>query len=60
MVKEGSRWISDKTGQTFHVLSVIELEGHTWVHYILEDANDPKEFSCYLESFTPRFRKLPE
>lgn len=61
MVKEGSRWCSSD-GKIFHVLHVVELEGHTWVHYILEtsDQNINKEFSCYEESFVSRFTPLPE
>ena len=62
MVKEGSRW-SGSDGQKFHVIHVIELEGHTWVHYIKDktnDINEIREYSCYLESFLTRFRALPE
>jgi hypothetical protein len=59
MVKQGSRW-TDNVNKVFHVIDVVELEGNTWVHYILEDKNDPKEFSCYVESFLQRFRSLPE
>ena len=57
--KDGSKWTGG-TGDRFHVLSTIELEGHTWVHYIKEDAVDPREYSCYVESFLERFRELPE
>jgi hypothetical protein len=60
--KNGSKWSG--TGQDiFHVLHTIELEGHTWVHYIKEthkDTNEVREFSCYLESFLSRFNPLPE
>ena len=61
MVKEGSRWWSSD-GKIFHVMSVIEIEGHTWVHYILEtkDTTITKEFSCYQESFLLRFSPCPE
>jgi hypothetical protein len=61
MVKEGSKW-SGSNGQKFHVIHVIELEGHTWVHYIRD--NSPKdsirEYSCYIESFLSRFNLIPE
>ena len=58
--KNGSRWQGNGR-DTFHILSTIELEGRTWVHYIKDNATqDPKEFSCYLESFLERFRELPE
>jgi hypothetical protein len=58
--KNGSKWAG--SGQdTFHVLSTIELEGKTWVHYIKDNTQaDPREYSCYLESFLERFRELPE
>lgn len=61
MVKEGTKW-SSIDGKVFHVLHVVEIEGHTWVHYILEtkDTNVTKEFSCYQESFLSRFSPLPE
>ena len=59
MVKEGSRWSSIE-GKVFHVIHRIELEGNIWVHYILEDKNNPKEYSCYEESFLSRFNPLPE
>jgi hypothetical protein len=46
-------------GDIFHVLHTIELEGKTWIHYIKEDSKDPREYSCYLESFLERFREIP-
>jgi hypothetical protein len=61
--KVGSRWYADDIRQVFHVLHTIELEGHTWVHYIKDkttDINEIREYSCYLESFLTRFRALPE
>ena len=61
--KIGSRWSGNDTRQVFHVLHTIELDGHTWVHYIKEDTkdiNETREYSCYLESFLERFRALPE
>jgi hypothetical protein len=61
IVKEGSRWTGNN-GDLFHVLSVVELEGHTWVHYIKEKAPEDsnREYSCYIESFLSRFRAIPE
>jgi hypothetical protein len=58
MVKSGSKWVGNGN-EKFHVLDVIELEGHTWVHYIKENApeNAVREYSCYLESFLSRFRE---
>ena len=58
--KNGSKWAGSGR-DTFHVLSTIELEGKTWVHYIKDNTQaDPREYSCYLESFLERFRELPE
>lgn len=64
IVKEGSRWgTADR--KHFLVLSVTEIDGHTWVHYredrgIKVPAIECKEYSCYLESFIQRFNPLPE
>ena len=61
--KEGSKWSGTDSKDIFHVLHTIELEGHTWVHYIKEttkETNEPREYSCYVESFLQRFRPLPE
>jgi hypothetical protein len=60
MIKAGSKW-SSATGQEFRVISVVELEGHTWVHYIKENISedDIREYSCYIESFLDRFREQP-
>ena len=59
MVKQGSRW-TDNVNKVFHVIAVAEVNGHTWVHYLLEDSDNSKEYSCYIESFLQRFRSLPE
>ena len=60
MIRQGSKW-SNTNGQKFHVIHVIELEGHTWVHYIKENAPEDsnREYSCYEESFLSRFKELP-
>jgi hypothetical protein len=62
MVKEGSKWVSNSGHDRYHVIHIVELEGHTWVHYIKENApeDSTREYSCYLESFLSRFRALPE
>ena len=61
MIKEGSRWSSGDHG-VFRVLHTIEVEGHTWVHYIKDNAPEDRtrEYSCYQESFLSRFNPLPE
>jgi hypothetical protein len=62
MVKEGSKWVGTNDSSKYHVIHVVELDGHTWVHYIKENApeHETREYSCYLESFLGRFRPIPE
>lgn len=50
MIKVGSVWAAGD--REFTVLAVVELDGHTWVHY-----RDQKgqEYSCYEGAFTERF-----
>ena len=59
MVKVGSKWVG--VSDTFRVIHVVELEGHTWIHYIKENASEDsnREYSCYEESFLSRFREMP-
>lgn len=61
-VEVGSKWWGSQ-GKYFRVLSVTEVDGHTWVHYREDFGNkvpavECREFSCYLESFTARFSKI--
>lgn len=63
MIKIGSLW--ESVDKKFRVISVTEIEGHTWVHYredrgIKVPTIECKEYSCYEESFVVRFRQLPE
>ena len=63
-VKEGSLWRSTDD-KKFRVISVSEVEGHTWVFYREEPrkwapVSELKEYSCYVESFTHRFTRTPE
>jgi hypothetical protein len=51
--KDGSRWTSRDDRSVFRVLHTIELDGHTWIHYIQEWSD--REYSCYVESFLSRF-----
>ena len=53
-VKAGTRWRCSNN-KLFVVLDVVELEGHTWVHYRNEDNKEPSQYSCYQESFVARF-----
>jgi hypothetical protein len=55
----GSHW-SAGTDKKFIVIHVVEVDGHMWVHYRDAKGSEPKEYSCYLESFEQRFTKLPE
>jgi len=60
MVKVGSKWVGNENN-IFRVIQVIELEGHTWIHYIKENVPEElnREHSCYEESFLSRFREVP-
>lgn len=60
-IKQGTRWWSGQ-GKVFVVINTANIEGHDWVYYRMEQpVNDqPKEFSCYQESFLSRFTPLPE
>ena len=61
MIREGSKW-NGGDHKIFRVLHTIEVEGHTWVHYIKDNApeDETREYSCYQESFLSRFTPLPE
>lgn len=61
MIPQGSIWQS-ADGRKFQVITEVEVEGNSWVHYrrIDSEYDEPKEFSCYTESFISRFMKLPE
>jgi len=61
MITQGSIW-SSPDGRTFQVINEIEREGIAWVHYrrIDSEYDEPKEFSCYKESFLSRFYQLPK
>ena len=56
-VTPGSFWASP-SGQEFLVLSVTEQDGHTWVHYRRHDRRDPQEYSCFVESFVQRYKRI--
>lgn len=60
MVKAGSKW-SGNEENVFRVIQVVELDGHTWIHYIKENTPEDsnREYSCYEESFLSRFREIP-
>lgn len=60
-IERGSIWTS-YDGRTFQVITEAVVEGNNWVHYRRIDSyyDEPKEFSCYKESFLSRFTKLPE
>ena len=56
-VVAGSFW-STANGQEFVVLSLTEQDGNTWVHYRRNDRKDPQEYSCFVESFVQRYRRI--
>ena len=56
--KIGSRWTGQNDYVIFRVLHAIELDGHIWIHYCLDDNGD-LSYSCYIESFLERFREIP-
>lgn len=62
-VKEGTLWWAGDS-KRFRVLSVVDTEGNTWVHYREElkgfNQAEAKEYSCFIESFIQRFRRIPE
>lgn len=62
-VEQGSLWAGSER-DLFRVLSVTEVDGHTWVHYRQDrghysSTEGLREYSCYLESFLLRFRQVP-
>jgi hypothetical protein len=60
MIKVGSKWVGNENN-IFRVIHVIELDDHTWIHYIKDNAPEDlnREYSCYEESFLSRFREVP-
>lgn len=62
MVKVGSKWSGTGNEKNiFRVIHVVELDDHTWIHYIKENVTEDlnREYSCYEESFLSRFREIP-
>lgn len=59
LIEPGSTWSSTDFAK-FQVISVSEIEGHTWVYYrklnVPED--ECREYSCYAESFLHRFSRI--
>lgn len=58
-VEPGSRW-SGSNFEKFQVINVTEIDNHTWVHYrnCKSNPDECREYSCYIESFLERFRKI--
>jgi len=55
IIKEGSRW-SGNDRKTFIVLAEVYTDEAVWIHYREETGQpDPREYSCYRESFLSRF-----
>ncbi len=53
----GSLWQSSHS-EHFRVIDVVDLEGHTWVHYCRASESRIEEYSCYVESFLERFTEI--
>lgn len=62
-VNVGTRWTGNNNDY-FRVINVVDVDGHTWVHYRqdrgLLDNRTSLEYSCYVESFVQRFREVPD
>ena len=60
IIERGSIW-SSSDGRHFQVIAEAVVEGKEWIHYrrIDSEYDEPKEFSCYKDSFLSRFYKLP-
>ena len=60
-IEVGSVWTSIN-GVHFQVISETHIEGNNWIYYrmIDKETEEPKEFSCYKESFLSRFHQIPK
>lgn len=60
-IEPGSMW-SSVSGVHFQVISEIHIDNHDWIYYRMIDreTEEPKEFSCYKESFLSRFYRIPK
>ena len=61
MIEKGSVWHS-VDGKAFQVITEVVIEGKEWVHYrrIESNVEEPREYSCYKESFLSRFYLQPK
>ena len=58
-VKTGTLWWGGD--KKFRVIAVVkDDDNNTWVHYREDRGDPPKEYSCFMESFTVRFTPLPD
>lgn len=54
-VEPGTIWLGTAR-ERFQVIHVIEDEqGHVWIHYRRLESPEPREYSCWQESFLQRF-----
>ena len=60
-IEAGSVWAS-VNGVHFQVISETHIDGNDWIYYRMFDkeTEEPKEFSCYKESFLNRFYQIPK
>jgi uncharacterized protein len=55
IVEKDQTWTSSDQNE-FRVITVVDVEDNTWVHYI--NTKTGQEHSCYQESFESRFRPI--
>ena len=54
-IEPGQSWRT-VDGKEFRVIDVVDVGGHTWVHYMNKETT--LEYSCYKESFELRFTQV--
>jgi hypothetical protein len=56
---EGTRWVGSNSREEFTILAIWNPneESDPWVRY---QRQDDTEYTCRLEAFQTRFRRLPE
>ena len=56
-IKQGSRWVGSNRDKQFIVLSdEVQLDDGIWIHYReVTNKGEPREYSCYKDSFLARF-----
>ena len=56
IIKQGSRWLSSQHQQFIVLADEVTLADGIWIHYREDNNQDnPREFSCFKDSFLSRF-----